>query len=105
MPTHWNYLPTQRPARHYRSYLRSPVPYNCTRLDYDSALNIRELKKVRWKKVGMNISNAGTNQPVLVTPSGCRDWCRSGGSGSRLLLARAGHPVTLFEREANAGGV
>lgn len=40
--------------------------YNCTRLDYDSALNIRELKKSRWKKVGMNISNAGTNPPVLV---------------------------------------
>ncbi len=40
--------------------------YNCTRLDYDSALNIRELKKSPWKKVGMNISNAGTNQPVPV---------------------------------------
>lgn len=40
--------------------------YNCTRTDYDSALNIRELKKSHWKKVGMNISNVGTNQPVLV---------------------------------------
>ncbi|MFP1484197.1 hypothetical protein ACLB1S_24910 [Escherichia coli] len=26
--------------------------YNCTRLDY-AALNIRELKKSRWKKVAM----------------------------------------------------
>ncbi|STI88193.1 pyridine nucleotide-disulfide oxidoreductase [Escherichia coli] len=40
--------------------------YNCTRLDYDSALNIRELKKVALEKGWMNISNAGTNQPVLV---------------------------------------
>ncbi|MFP1557376.1 hypothetical protein ACLB1T_05640 [Escherichia coli] len=26
--------------------------YNCTRLDYDSALNIRELKKVALKRLG-----------------------------------------------------
>lgn len=35
--------------------------YNCTRLDYDSALHIRELKKSPWRKAGRNISSAGIN--------------------------------------------
>ncbi len=105
MLTRWNSSTNARPARHYRSYLRSPVPIQLYPLDYDSALNIRELKKVALEKVGMNISNAGTNPPVLVHVIRCRDWCRSGGSGSRLLPCQSGHPVTLFEREANAGGV
>ncbi|MGQ7073513.1 FAD-dependent oxidoreductase, partial [Escherichia sp. SP-MK2] len=80
--------------------------YNCTRLDYDSALNIRELKKValekgwdeykqRWHKpVG-----SGSRHPVAVIGAG------PAGLAAGYFLARAGHPVTLFEREANAGGV
>lgn len=38
--------------------------YNCTRLDYDSALNIRELKKSPLRKAGMNTSSAGINPQV-----------------------------------------
>ncbi|MEO3990545.1 putative selenate reductase subunit YgfK [Pseudocitrobacter cyperus] len=80
--------------------------YNCTRLDYDSALNIRELKKValekgwdeykqRWHKP----AGSGSRHPVAVIGAG------PAGLAAGYFLARAGHPVTLFEREANAGGV
>ncbi|MEN1585793.1 FAD-dependent oxidoreductase, partial [Pseudomonas aeruginosa] len=76
--------------------------YNCTRLDYDSALNIRELKKValekgwdeykqRWHKP----AGSGSRHPVAVIGAG------PAGLAAGYFLARAGHPVTLFEREAN----
>ncbi|MEZ2574848.1 putative selenate reductase subunit YgfK [Buttiauxella ferragutiae] len=79
---------------------------NCTRLDYDSALNIRELKKValekgwegykqRWHKP----AGSGSRHPVAVIGAG------PAGLSAGYFLARAGHLVTLFEREANAGGV
>lgn len=80
--------------------------YNCTRLDYDSALNIRELKKValekgwdeyrgRWHKP----AGSGDKHPVAVIGAG------PAGLAAGYFLARAGYQVTLFEREANAGGV
>ncbi|MGF6189275.1 putative selenate reductase subunit YgfK [Serratia sp. 2723] len=80
--------------------------FNCTRLDYDSALNIRELKKValekgweeyqkRWHKP----AGTGSMHPVAVIGAG------PAGLAAGYFLARAGHPVTVFEREANAGGV
>jgi putative selenate reductase len=80
--------------------------YNCTRLDYDNALNIREIKKIvrekgwegyrqRWHKP----AGSGSKHPVAVIGAG------PAGLAAGYFLARAGHPVTLFEREANAGGV
>ena len=80
--------------------------YNCTRLDYDSPLKIREIKKValelgwdeyrsRWHKP----AGTGSQHPVAVIGMG------PAGLAAGYFLARAGHPVTLFEREANAGGV
>lgn len=79
---------------------------NCTRLDYDSALNIREMKKIalekgweayskRWHKP----AGSGNKHPVAVIGAG------PAGLSAGYFLARAGHAVTLFEREANAGGV
>ncbi|MEX3019757.1 putative selenate reductase subunit YgfK [Kluyvera sp. STS39-E] len=80
--------------------------YNCTRLDYDSALNIRELKKIalekgwdeyqrRWHKP----AGSGALHPVAVIGAG------PAGLAAGYFLARSGYSVTLFEREANAGGV
>jgi putative selenate reductase len=79
---------------------------NCTRLDYDSPLKIRDLKKValergwaeyrsRWHKP----AGSGSRHPVAVVGMG------PAGLSAGYFLARAGHPVTLFEREASAGGV
>lgn len=80
--------------------------YNCTRLDYDSALNIRELKKIalekgwkeykrRWQKP----AGSGSRHPVAVIGAG------PAGLAAGYFLARAGHPVTLYERESSVGGV
>jgi putative selenate reductase len=79
---------------------------NCTRLDYEGPLKIRDLKKValeegwaeyrrRWHKP----AGSGSRHPVAVVGMG------PAGLSAGYFLARAGHPVTLFEREANAGGV
>ncbi|WP_338560068.1 putative selenate reductase subunit YgfK [Erwinia sp. E_sp_B01_3] len=79
---------------------------NCTRLDYDNALNIRRIKKIvlekgweayrqRWHKP----AGSGDRHPVAVIGAG------PAGLAAGYFLARAGHPVTLFEREASAGGV
>ncbi|MGL4860547.1 MAG: putative selenate reductase subunit YgfK, partial [Enterobacteriaceae bacterium] len=80
--------------------------YNCTRLDYEKALNIRDIKKIavekgwneyakRWHKP----AGSGDKHPVAVVGAG------PAGLSAGYFLARAGHPVTIFEREANAGGV
>lgn len=66
MPTRWNSstnatLCPPLPVIFAITSANTTVPARIT-----TVLNIRELKKSRWKKVGMNISNAGTNQPVLV---------------------------------------
>ncbi|MCW2475744.1 putative selenate reductase subunit YgfK [Candidatus Symbiopectobacterium sp. NZEC151] len=79
---------------------------NCTRLDYDSALNIREVKRIalekgwsgyqqRWCKP----AGSGNRHPVAVIGAG------PAGLATGYFLARAGHPVTIFEREQSAGGV
>ncbi|BEV71554.1 MULTISPECIES: putative selenate reductase subunit YgfK [unclassified Paludibacterium] len=78
---------------------------NCTRLDYESPLNIRELKKVALEK-GWDEYKArwvkpldSAARPVAVIGAG------PAGLSAGYFLARAGVPVTIFEREANAGGV
>ena len=80
--------------------------YNCTRLDYEGSVKIRDMKKValergwseyhaRWNKPAVT----GSRHPVAVVGMG------PAGLSAAYFLARAGHPVTVFEREANAGGV
>lgn len=79
---------------------------NCTRLDYDNALNIRRIKKItlkkgwegyrqRWHKP----AGSGDRHPVAVLGAG------PAGLAAGYFLARAGHPVTLFEQAASPGGV
>lgn len=79
---------------------------NCTRLDYDSALNIREIKRIALEKGWAGYQQrwcrpavSGNRHPVAVIGAG------PAGLAAGYFLARAGHPVTLFEREQNAGGV
>ncbi len=80
--------------------------YNCTRRDYEGALNIREMKKValakgwegykaKWHQNALDT----TKHPVAVIGAG------PAGLSAAYFMARAGYPVTVFEKEQTAGGV
>ncbi|MCT4713340.1 putative selenate reductase subunit YgfK [Enterobacteriaceae bacterium H11S18] len=80
--------------------------YNCTRLDYENSLNIRAIKDLvvskgsaEYRKRWLKPAGSGSKHPVAVIGAG------PAGLAAGYFLARAGHPVTLFEREDNAGGV
>jgi putative selenate reductase len=80
--------------------------YNCTRRDYEGAVNIRAMKKIAlkegWKdyKAQWNKPNTDlTKKSVAVIGAG------PAGLSAAYFLARAGYPVTIFEKEKTAGGV
>jgi len=75
------------------------------RVSTTKPLKIRELKKVAVEMGWEEYRSAGTNRRYRLTASGSGRWYGSGRLSAAYFLARAGHPVTLFEREANAGGV
>ncbi len=77
----------------------------CTRLDYEGCISIREVKRLavlhgmegyraRWKKPGLR-----RQERIAVVGAGPT------GLSAAYFLAREGFPVTVFEREADAGGV
>jgi putative selenate reductase len=80
--------------------------FNCTRRDYEGAVNIRELKKISLEK-GWQDYKAKWNVPALneSKPSVAVIGAGPAGLSAGYFLARAGHPVTLFEKEQTAGGV
>ncbi|ABZ75223.1 FAD-dependent pyridine nucleotide-disulphide oxidoreductase [Shewanella halifaxensis HAW-EB4] len=79
--------------------------FNCTRRDYEGAIDIREMKKIalekgwdeykqKWHKPSLE-----NKAPAAVLGAG------PAGLSAAYFLAKAGHPVTIFEKENNAGGV
>ncbi len=77
----------------------------CTRLDYDGCINIREIKKAavlngmedyRKNLIKPKLSQ---NKKVAIVGAG------PAGLSAAYFLAREGFPVTVFEREKDAGGV
>lgn len=79
--------------------------YHCTRLDYEGAVRIREMKKIavengyaeyvkQWEAPG-----EPADVKAAVVGAG------PAGLSAAYFLARAGFDVSVFEREENAGGV
>ncbi len=77
----------------------------CTRLDYEGCLNIRELKKIAVEH-GFDEYSLRAQRPTVTRATKCAViGAGPAGLAAAYFLAREGFPVTVFEREANAGGV
>lgn len=79
--------------------------YNCTRLDYEGSVQIREMKKIAvqegWQEyiASWSIPRNNRETPIAVLGAG------PAGLSAAFFLAREGFPVTIFEKAADAGGV
>ena len=98
-------------------YLKNPLPnitgyicdhqcmYNCTRLDYEGAVGIREVKRIAAEhgKVEHLINDYNVtkelNIKVAVIGAG------PAGLSAAFFLAKAGFKVTVFEKQDSPGGV
>ncbi|MDT8298084.1 MAG: putative selenate reductase subunit YgfK, partial [Spirochaetaceae bacterium] len=77
----------------------------CTRLDYEGPVNIREIKLMAVEK-GMEEWRERWSAPVKRSgPKVAVVGAGPAGLSAAFFLARAGVPVTVFEKEPNAGGV
>jgi putative selenate reductase len=81
--------------------------YNCTRLDYEGAVAIRDMKLIAAEQGSAEragpvqaptVSNH-LSSPVAVIGAG------PAGLSAALFLAREGFPVTVFEKEEAPGGI
>ncbi len=79
--------------------------FNCTRRDYEGAVNIREIKKVALLN-GWETYKAKWSKPAkLDLPKVAVIGAGPAGLSAGYFLARSGFPVTIMEKEQNAGGV
>lgn len=77
----------------------------CTRLDYEGAVNIREIKLMAVEK-GMDEWRKRWEKPMKRPgPKVAVVGAGPAGLSAAFFLARSGVPVTVFEREPDAGGV
>ena len=81
--------------------------YNCTRLDYEGAVAIRDMKLIAaeygftkcFEAIGKSTVSGRSTAPVAVIGAG------PAGLSAALFLAREGFPVTVFEKEKAPGGI
>jgi putative selenate reductase len=79
--------------------------YHCTRIDYDEAVRIRDLKKEAalsgYNNFMKNLSVAETNNKIKVAVVGAGP----SGLSAAYFLAKSGFDVTVLEKNMNAGGI
>ncbi|PVZ71720.1 putative selenate reductase subunit YgfK [Pelagibaculum spongiae] len=79
--------------------------YACTRQDYEGSVKIREMKKIAVEK-GWKEFRGSWQKPEITRQEKCAViGAGPAGLAAALFMARGGFPVTLFEKEANAGGI
>ncbi len=79
--------------------------FNCTRLDYEGAVDIRDMKRIAaqqgWEQYMKSWKKPEQKRGAHVAVVGAGP----AGLGAAYFLAREGFPVTVFERQKSAGGV
>jgi len=98
-------------------YLKNPLPnitgyicdhqcmYNCTRLDYEGAVGIREVKRIAAEQgkttydTKSRVTADQLNTKVAVIGAG------PAGLSAAYFLSKAGFKVTVFEKQDSPGGV
>jgi len=78
--------------------------YHCTRMDYEGAVQIREMKKIAAEN-GFSEYLEMWEKPEKTDVKAAVIGAGPAGLSAAYFLARAGFEVTVFEREENAGGV
>ncbi|MQY77200.1 MAG: putative selenate reductase subunit YgfK [Spirochaeta sp.] len=79
--------------------------YNCTRLDYEGSVKIRELKRIAVDN-GYRDFKAQLRQPAVRSRVKiCIVGAGPAGLAAAFFLAGEGFPVTVMEKEETAGGV
>ncbi|MGM0431294.1 MAG: putative selenate reductase subunit YgfK [Spirochaetota bacterium] len=78
--------------------------FNCTRLDYEGAVEIREVKKIAAEN-GFEEYLSSWEPPEQSSVTAAVVGAGPAGLSAAYFLARAGFQVTVFEREESAGGV
>ncbi len=79
--------------------------FHCARMDYEGAVNIRQMKKIAVEKgtsdylAGWQAPGAPADVKAAVIGAG------PAGLSAAYFLARSGFDTTIFEKAANAGGV
>ena len=102
-------------------YLRNPLPFmtgylcdhqcmeNCTRMDWEGAVQIREMKRIAAEK-GFEAFRSGARAPVAhgAVPRGTKVAVLGAGPAglaAASFLCREGFEVHVFEREKEPGGI
>ncbi len=78
---------------------------HCTRLDYEGAVQIREMKKVAVEKGWDEYKAAWKKPQTHDTAPAAVIGAGPAGLSAAFFLARQGIPVTIFEKARDAGGV
>ncbi len=79
--------------------------YNCTRLDYEGAVEIREMKRIAVEHGFEEYLSAIWDEPEHADTRAAVIGAGPAGLSAAYFLARAGFSVTVYERESSAGGV
>ena len=98
-------------------YSRNPLPFvtgwicnhkcqfNCTRLDYEGSLKIREMKKTAAREGWKEYMASLPEPPDLPGMKTAIIGAGPGGIAAACFLRRGGAEVTVFEKEDTPGGV
>jgi len=98
-------------------YLKNPLPnitgyicdhqcmYNCTRLDYEGAVGIREVKRIAAEHGKVTYRNKSRSAARRLNTKVAIIGAGPAGLSAAYFLYKAGFKVTVFEKQDSPGGV